>query len=452
MKRRERVRRFTRSLARSLDAAHARRTRRTRGTRTHRRAHAGCEQSAATTMMTPKRPQTSPGSVLSLRGGANAPGSPAAAAIVARVDDGVMVYKDLAALPRDKAILDIERPDLMTYELHYSYSPLGVARSPSPGSSFSPPTSPESRMWLEKSSPAGSSPASAGRKRNGGDATPSSHAQNTQAPKILQHFHRPDNGSNIYKKPPIYRRGASSSALPAGKHLEDLIIESSKFPAAEPPDPNAPSKIETEHWPCPPSSAVFEKEKACRRSEGRREEEEEREEEESTWGLRALHRQELNKIRSNIGRIILKEELEKSAAPLRRKTRSLPDRSQHAGAATSRALCFPASSGAGLARVIAVDRIQPGREACSRCSGRVRLHLCAVCRPCCGDVCVRLCVRTETAPWTEAARCPVCWSTRFTRMRRSWSTTEDGIKFLPASTGRNWRDICHGKNSPACLP
>lgn len=40
-----------------------------------------------------------------------------------------MVYKDLAALPRDKAILDIERPDLMTYELHYSYSPLEVSVS-----------------------------------------------------------------------------------------------------------------------------------------------------------------------------------------------------------------------------------------------------------------------------------------------------------------------------------
>ncbi|XP_019721523.1 dematin-like [Hippocampus comes] len=306
-------------------------------------------------MMMPKRPQTSPGSVLSLRGGANVPGSPAAA-IVARVDDGVMVYKDLAALPRDKAILDIERPDLMTYELHYNYSPLEVARSLSPGS-FSPPTSPEgSRVWLEKSSPAGSSPASTGRKRNSGNTTPSPHAQhpphaqNMQPPKILQHFHRPDNGSNIYKKPPIYRRGASS-ALPAGKHLEDLIIESSKFPAAEPPDPNVPSKIETEHWPCPPSSAVFEKEKACRRSEGRQEEEEECEEDENIWGLRALHRQELNKIQSNIGRIILKEELDKSAAPLRRKTRSLPDRSQHAGTTTSRALCFPASTGAGLARL-----------------------------------------------------------------------------------------------------
>ncbi|XP_061672665.1 dematin-like isoform X2 [Syngnathoides biaculeatus] len=307
-------------------------------------------------MMMPKRPQTSPGSVLSLRSGASVPGSPATA-IVARVDDGVMVYKDLAALPRDKAILDIERPDLMTYELHYNYSPLDVSRSLSPGS-FSPPTSPEeSRAWLEKSSPAGSSsPASSGKKRNSGDTTPSPHTQHTlltqnlQPSKILQHFHRPDNGSNIYRKPPIYRRGASSSALPAGKHLEDLIIESSKFPAAEPPDPNAPSKIETEHWPCPPSSAVFEKEKACRQNEGKQEEEEDDEEEDQVWGLRALHRQELNKIQSNLGRIILKDELDKSAAPLRRKTRSLPDRSQNTGAATLGSGCFPAS-GAGLARL-----------------------------------------------------------------------------------------------------
>nr|XP_061804468.1 dematin-like [Nerophis lumbriciformis] len=309
-------------------------------------------------MMMPKRPQTSPGSVLSLRGGASVPGSPAAA-IVARVDDGVMVYKDLAALPRDKAILDIERPDLMTYEPHYNYSPL--ERSLSPGS-FSPLPSPEeSRLWLEKDSIACSSPASSGKKLNSGHTTPSPHAQhtvhtphtlsaqNTQPPKILQHFHRPDNGSNIYKKPPIYRRGAS--ALPVGKHLEDLIIESSKFPAAEPPDPNAPSKIETEHWPCPPSSAVFEKEKASRKNAGKQEEKEEDEADDQVWGLRALHRQELTKIQSNLGKIILKEETDKSAARLRRKTRSLPDSSQQAGAAASHSVCFPTSSGAGLARL-----------------------------------------------------------------------------------------------------
>lgn len=88
---------------------------------------------------------------------------------------------------------------------------------------------------------------------------------------------------NIYKKPPIYRQkggwggegsvpwdgvsrdAASPSLCPPdhhssahhGKHLiEDLIIESSKFPAAQPPDPNQPAKIETDYWPCPPSLAV----------------------------------------------------------------------------------------------------------------------------------------------------------------------------------------------------
>lgn len=40
----------------------------------------------------------------------------------ARMDSRVLGYKDLAALPRDKAILDIERPDLMIYEPHFTYS------------------------------------------------------------------------------------------------------------------------------------------------------------------------------------------------------------------------------------------------------------------------------------------------------------------------------------------
>lgn len=38
------------------------------------------------------------------------------------MDDEVLGYKDLAAIPRDKAILDIERPDLMIYEPHFTYS------------------------------------------------------------------------------------------------------------------------------------------------------------------------------------------------------------------------------------------------------------------------------------------------------------------------------------------
>lgn len=34
----------------------------------------------------------------------------------AKVDDEILDYKDLAAIPKVKAIYDIERPDLITYE------------------------------------------------------------------------------------------------------------------------------------------------------------------------------------------------------------------------------------------------------------------------------------------------------------------------------------------------
>ncbi|XP_044190147.1 dematin-like isoform X4 [Thunnus albacares] len=310
-------------------------------------------------MMPKQVAQTSPGSVLSLRG-SSVPGSPAAA-IVARVEDGVIGYKDLAALPKDKAILDIERPDLMIYQPHYSYSPLERSLSPR---SISPPPSPEnlskeSREWLENRSPGGSSPGSTIQTSRTFSAhtpptpnTPNTLSSGTKS--TMQHFHRPENGSNIYKKPPIYRQDVLSP-MPQGKHIEDLIIESSKFPAAQPPDPNLPSKIETEYWPCPPSLAVIEKE--LRRKVQTDEEEEDGELDDEIWGLRALQKQELNKIQSNLGKIILKEELEKSSTPLRRKTRSLPDRSQHAGSNASKSVYFPAK--AGLSRVSPAEQKRP---------------------------------------------------------------------------------------------
>ncbi len=46
------------------------------------------------------------------------------------MDNQVIGYKDLAAIPKDKAILDIERPDLMMYEPHFSYSPMEVIHIP----------------------------------------------------------------------------------------------------------------------------------------------------------------------------------------------------------------------------------------------------------------------------------------------------------------------------------
>ncbi|MEQ2238657.1 hypothetical protein ILYODFUR_035377, partial [Ilyodon furcidens] len=98
---------------------------------------------------------------LSSSRGPSAPGSPATGIMVitteiysfdvfARLNDQVVGYKDLAALPRDKAILQVERPDLMTYQPHLSFSPLDPPRrerSLSPPA-MSPSVSPEHKSCL----------------------------------------------------------------------------------------------------------------------------------------------------------------------------------------------------------------------------------------------------------------------------------------------------------------
>ncbi|XP_051950538.1 dematin-like isoform X2 [Xyrauchen texanus] len=301
-------------------------------------------------MMHKQSARTSPGSVCSLRGGP-VPGSPSVT-IVAKMDNQVLGYKDLAAIPKDKAILDIERPDLMIYEPHFSYSPMDHSeRSLSP---ISPPPSPEylnslskdARDWSELKSSGSSSPASVQLNK--------SITISTNVPHRQQHFHRPGNGTNIYKKPPIYKQDVS--AVPHSKHMEDLIIESSKFPAAQPPDPNQPSKIETDYWPCPPSLAVIETER--RKNTGSKLADGEEGEEDDTyddsdlsddmWRLRQMQKQELNKIQSNLGKLILKEEIEGSA-PVCRKTRSMPDRTlMHL---SSKSPSFPSYTKTGLTRL-----------------------------------------------------------------------------------------------------
>uniref|UniRef100_A0A2K5Z548 Dematin n=1 Tax=Mandrillus leucophaeus TaxID=9568 RepID=A0A2K5Z548_MANLE len=266
---------------------------------------------------------------------------------LAKMDNQVLGYKDLAAIPKDKAILDIERPDLMIYEPHFTYSllehvelPRSRERSLSPKST-SPPPSPE--VWADSRSPGIISQASAPR--------------TTGTPRTsLPHFHHPETSrpdSNIYKKPPIYKQRESVGGSPQTKHLiEDLIIESSKFPAAQPPDPNQPAKIETDYWPCPPSLAVV----------GRREGE--RGMGEEMKALRERQREELSKVTSNLGKMILKEEMEKSL-PIRRKTRSLPDRtpfhtSLHQG--TSKSSSLPAYGRTTLSRLQSTEFSPSGSE------------------------------------------------------------------------------------------
>ncbi|XP_041065637.1 dematin isoform X1 [Carcharodon carcharias] len=302
-------------------------------------------------MQKSQQTHTSPGSVCSNRP-MSAPGSPGST-ICAKMDNQVLPYKELAAIPKDKAILEIERPDLMIYEPHYSYfcaerpEPQGSAehsasgqkggscgerfrgwtvllglplRSQSPRP-MSPLTYPEyviykeSREWADEKSPGSSVGSACGRR-----SYPSTGS-------LPHHFHRPDIGTNMYRKRPIYKQNEPSTVIPQSKYIEDLIIESSKFPAAQPPDPNLPAKIETEYWPCPPSLAVMEKEWR-RRITSKEDDEDDEEDDDETDGMRQLReiqRKELNKIQSGLGKLILKEELEKSK-PRGRKSRSLPDR------------------------------------------------------------------------------------------------------------------------------
>ncbi|XP_069023278.1 dematin isoform X3 [Embiotoca jacksoni] len=249
------------------------------------------------------------------------PGSPATG-ITARVNDQVVGYRDLAALPKDKAILQVERPDLMTYQPHLTFSPLDLPRRER---SLSPPaTSPTM------------SPEVKARRAESESGSPGGSTLQLQAERkistSLQHFHRPDNGTNIYSKPPIYKQDVN-------KHVEGRgVVESAKFPAAQPPDPNQPSKIETEYWPCPPSLASMEIEWNKKKLQ------EEDEFEDLTEEAKTLQEQELEKIKSNLGRLILKEEKEK-AVQFRRKTQSLPDRTHMHGSLSASASKSPSRSG-----------------------------------------------------------------------------------------------------------
>ncbi|XP_008421357.1 dematin isoform X2 [Poecilia reticulata] len=255
--------------------------------------------------------------------GPSAPGSPATG-IMARLNDQMVGYKDLAALPRDKAILQVERPDLMTYQPHLSFSSLDPPRRER---SLSPPAMSPSR-----------SPEVKGRRAESDSGSPGGSTLQLQAGRkistSLQHFHRPDNGSNIYRKPPIYKQDLNKPSEGSG------VIQSAKFPAAQPPDPNQPSKIETEYWPCPPSLAAMEIEWRKKKLQEEDEFEDVTEEEQEQ---QELQEQELEKIKSNLGRLILKEEKEKSIH-IRRKTQSLPDRTHMHSSVSASASKSPSRS------------------------------------------------------------------------------------------------------------
>ncbi|XP_054221902.1 actin-binding LIM protein 1 isoform X41 [Homo sapiens] len=262
--------------------------------------HPDCKQSTKTEeKLRPTR--TSSESIYS-RPGSSIPGSPGHT-IYAKVDNEILDYKDLAAIPKVKAIYDIERPDLITYEPFYTSGYDDKQERQSLGESprtLSPTPSAEGYQdvrdrMIHRSTSQGSinSPVY------------SRHSYTPTTSRSPQHFHRPDQGINIYRKPPIYKQHDAAALAAQSKSSED-IIKFSKFPAAQAPDPSETPKIETDHWPGPPSFAVVGPDMK-RRSSGREEDDEE------LLRRRQLQEEQLMKLNSGLGQLILKEEMEKES-------------------------------------------------------------------------------------------------------------------------------------------
>uniref|UniRef100_A0A1D5RHI0 Actin binding LIM protein 1 n=1 Tax=Macaca mulatta TaxID=9544 RepID=A0A1D5RHI0_MACMU len=248
--------------------------------------HPDCKQSTKTEeKLRPTR--TSSESIYS-RPGSSIPGSPGHT-IYAKVDNEILDYKDLAAIPKVKAIYDIERPDLITYEPFYTSGYDDKQERQSLGEGYQDV---RDRMIHRSTS-------------QGSISSPvySRHSYTPTTSRSPQHFHRPDQGINIYRKPPIYKQHA---ALAAQSKSSEEIIKFSKFPAAQAPDPSETPKIETDHWPGPPSFAAVGPDMR-RRSSGREEDDEE------LLRRRQLQEEQLMKLNSGLGQLILKEEMEKES-------------------------------------------------------------------------------------------------------------------------------------------
>lgn len=307
--------------------------------------HPDCKQSTKTEeKLRPTR--TSSESIYS-RPGSSIPGSPGHT-IYAKVDNEILDYKDLAAIPKVKAIYDIERPDLITYEPFYTSGYEDKQERQSLGESprtLSPTPSAEGYQdirdrMIHRSTSQGSinSPVY------------SRHSYTPTTSRSPQHFHRPDQGINIYRKPPIYKQHA---ALAAQSKASEDIIKFSKFPAAQAPDPNEIPKIETDHWPGPPSLAAVGTDPR-RRSSGREEDEEE------LLRRRQLQEEQLMKLNSGLGQLILKEEMEKESRERASLLASRYDSPLHSAshAPSSKTSSLPGYGKNGLHRPVSTDFAQ----------------------------------------------------------------------------------------------
>ncbi|XP_032366863.1 actin-binding LIM protein 2 isoform X15 [Etheostoma spectabile] len=174
----------------------------------------------------------------------SASGSPSRV-IYAKLGEETLDYKDLAALPKTKAIYNIDRPDMLSYSPYVSYpseerhygegdgekSPRQRRpSSPSSNSSlggygrYTPCRSPTN--YSRPGSESGRSTPSLSTYSDG--KSPSSTSTYVAAPR---HFHVPETlvKDNLYRKPPIYKQHASRTSWQDGedgKRTSWMILKS----------------------------------------------------------------------------------------------------------------------------------------------------------------------------------------------------------------------------------
>ncbi|XP_067591111.1 actin-binding LIM protein 2 isoform X16 [Pseudorca crassidens] len=183
--------------------------------------HPACRQAARTEDKS-KETRTSSESIISVPASSTS-GSPSRV-IYAKLGDEILDYRDLAALPKNKAIYSIDRPDMISYSPFISHS-VGDRQSCSEGYQDD-----RSYKQCRTSSPSSTGSVSLGRytptlrspqhySRPGSESGRSTSSlsvlsDNKPPPSTYQqaprHFHVPDTGvkDNIYRKPPIYKQHA----------------------------------------------------------------------------------------------------------------------------------------------------------------------------------------------------------------------------------------------------
>ncbi|EDM00053.1 rCG35876 [Rattus norvegicus] len=184
--------------------------------------HPACRQAARTEDKS-KETRTSSESIVSVPASSTS-GSPSRV-IYAKLGDEILDYRDLAALPKNKAIYNIDRPDMISYSPYISHSAVGdrqsygegdqddrsykQCRTSSPSSAGSVSLghyTPTSRSPQHYSRPAGTVSV--------GTSSCLSLSQHPSPTSVFRHHYIPyfrDTGvkDNIYRKPPIYKQHAA---------------------------------------------------------------------------------------------------------------------------------------------------------------------------------------------------------------------------------------------------